>query len=393
MKLTSKFVESITEPGRYYDDGAPGLFVLAQERKGKVRKSYVQRLTIHGKRVDIGLGSPRWGVTTPSSARAAAVKNYQIARRGGDPRQRAVTVPTFEAAADVVIRLHAQTWKNAGKSEAQWRASLRDYAFPRIGRMPVNAIGTADVLAVLMPIWNSKRETATRVRQRIGAVMKWAIAEGHRDDNPAGDAISEALPKRARRKQHHRALPYDRVSGAISKVRASNAYIMTALAFEFLVLTASRSGEIRGARWNEIDFDAATWTIPGERMKAGWDHRVPLSAAALKVLSDAREYASGSPLVFPSARDKVMSDATIGKLLTENGVDAVPHGFRSSFRQWAAERTNIPREVCEAALAHVNQDRVEAAYQRSDLFDRRRDLMDRWARYLSADTAANVVGF
>ena len=384
MKLTAKFIKSITEPGRYYDDGAPGLFVLAQERNGKVRVSFVQRLTVEGKRRDIGLGSPKWGAVTLSDARAKAIANYRIARNGGDPTLGERRVPTFETATAIVIRLHAETWRDGGKSEAQWRASLAAYAFPRIGAKSVATITTADVLAVLIPIWNTKRETARRVRQRIGAVMKWAIAEGHRTDNPAGDAIGAALPKNGNHRKHQRALPYDRVGGALAKVRTSNAYIGTILAFEFLLLTAARSGEVRGARWDEIDFDAKTWTVPASRMKAGREHRVPLSARALGVLRDAREYADGSGLVFPSLRGRVMSDMTLSKLLKGLGIEAVPHGFRSSFRQWAAERTNIAREVAEEALAHVNPNRVEAAYQRSDLYAKRAELMDAWARHLDA---------
>ena len=385
MRLTAKFIQTIDRPGRFYDDGAPGLFVLAQERDGKVRTSFVQRLTVHGKRVDIGLGSPKWGATTLTEARSKAIANYRIARNGGDPRAKAASIPTFEAAADAVITMHAAGWRDAGKSERQWRASLRDYAFPTLGRRPVSTITTADVLAALIPIWSTKRETARRVRQRIGAVMKWAIAEGYRTDNPAGDALGAALPKNGNHRAHHRALPYDRVEAALATVEASGAWWATKAAFAFMVLTAARSGEVRGARWDEIDGDV--WTVPGERMKAGRDHRVPLSARAMATLETAREHADGSGYIFPSINGRALSDSTVSKLLKENDVGAVPHGFRSSFRQWAAERTNIPREVAEFALAHVVGDAAERAYQRSDLFDRRRALMDAWARYLDTSSA------
>ena len=385
-RLTAKFVESVTAPGKYHD-GDAGLYLYVQERNGRIRKSYLQRITIHGRRVEIGLGSTKW--TTPSEARVKAQANRKIARTGGDPRQGKATVPSFEAAADVVIELHAETWRDGGKSENQWRSSLAAYAFPRIGRKSVSTVTTADVLAVLMPIWNTKRETARRVRQRIGQIMKWAIAEGHRDNNPAGDAIGAALPKNGTKREHQRALPYERVSGALGIVRASRAWWATKAGFEFLTLTAARSGEVRGARWDEIDGN--TWTVPGERMKGGRDHRVPLSLRALEILEEARELADGSCYIFPSTTGREMSDATMSKLLRENGVEAVPHGFRSSFRQWAAERTNLPREVAEEALAHVNPNRVEAAYQRSDLFDRRRDLMDAWARFIGTDTSSKIV--
>ena len=255
---------------------------------------------------------------------------------------------------------------------------------PKIGSKRVDRISTADVMEVLLPIWSTKRETARRVRQRIGAVMKWAVAQGYREDNPAGDAISAALPKNSVRRQHQRALPHAQVPEALGRVRASKAHRATALAFEFLVLTACRSGEVRGARWDEVDDAAATWTVPSERMKAKLEHRVPLSRPAVAVLDQARELSDRSGLVFPSPTGRVLSDSTLSKLLRELGMGAVPHGFRSSFRDWAAERTNVPREVCELALAHVNSDRVEAAYRRSDLFERRRQLMAEWASYVTA---------
>ena len=239
-------------------------------------------------------------------------------------------------------------------------------------------------MAVLLPIWSTKRETARRARQRIGAVMKWAVAQGYRDDNPAGDAISAALPRNNVRRQHQKALPHAQVAGALARVRSSGAHRATALAFEFLVLTACRSGEVRSAQWDEVDDAAATWTVPPSRMKAKREHRVPLSAHAVAVLDEVRGLSDPSVLVFPSPTGRVLSDSTLSKLLRELGVGAVPHGFRSSYRDWAAERTDVPREVCELARAHVNSDHVEAAYRRNDLFERRRDLMQDWAEYLSS---------
>ena len=346
---------------------------------------------MHGKRVDVGLGSPKWGATTLTEARSTAIANYRIARNGGDPRARAASIPTFEAAADAVITMHAAGWRDAGKSERQWRASLRDYAFPTLGRRPVSTITTADVLAALIPIWSTKRETARRVRQRIGAVMKWAIAEGYRTDNPAGDALGAALPKNGNHREHHRALPYDRVEAALATVEASGAWWATKAAFAFMVLTAARSGEVRGARWNEIEGDV--WTVPGERMKAGRDHRVPLSARAMAVLETAREHADGSGYIFPSINGAgavgLDRSPSCSKRTT---IGAVPHGFRSSFRQWAAERTNIPREVAEFALAHVVGDAAERAYHAfGDLFDKRRDLMDTHGRGTLDTSSADVV--
>ncbi len=336
----------------------------------------------NGEAFNIGLGALAGGVRCLKEARAAALENRRAVAQGRDPRDRSGGVPTFAQAVEKVIAIHEPTWRDGARSAAIWRASLRDYAMPRLGRKPVSEITTADVLAVLVPIWSEKRETARRVRQRIGAVMKWAVAEGHREDNPAGDAIGAALPKGGGQQKHQRALPHAEVGEALRKVRGSKAWPATKLAFEFLVLTAARSGEVRGARWTEIDLEARTWTVPADRIKAGREHRVPLSRRALEVLAEVRELADSSGLIFPSPRRKFLSDMTLSKLVKELGIEAVPHGFRSSFRDWAAECSDAPREVCELALAHVNSDRVEAAYRRSDLFERRGELMEEWSDYL-----------
>ena len=219
--------------------------------------------------------------------------------------------------------------------------------------------------------------------------MKWAIAQGYRQDNPAGDAITAALPRRPVAVRHHRALPHGEVAGAVAAVHGSGAWAGLKLVFEFLVLTAARSTEARLARWSEMDFGALVWTIPAARTKTQREHRVPLSARAVAVLDEARrlrtDVAAVAPaaLVFPSRRGKALHDATLSGLLKELRVGAVPHGFRSSFRNWASERTDHPREVIEAALAHVVRNQTEAAYARSDLFERRRRLMDDWMRYLN----------
>ena len=319
-----------------------------------------------------------------SEARKKALANRRTIERGLDPR--GSRVPTFSQAAEKVIAIHAAGWKQGGKSERQWRSSLSTYVYPRLGDTAVDRVTTADVMACLVPIWHTRPETARRVRQRIGAVMRWAIAQGYRADNPAGDAITAALPANTGRRRHHPALPHADVAASVATVRASAAYPTTVLAFEFLVLTACRSGEVRGALWDEIDLDAATWTIPAARMKSARPHRVPLPPRALHLLAAAEKYRDRSGLVFPSATGREISDATLSKLLRENGIPAVPHGYRSSFRDWAAELTDTPREICELALAHVNNDRVEAAYRRSDLFDHRRQLMQHWAQYLHNQT-------
>ena len=226
------------------------------------------------------------------------------------------------------------------------------------------------------------------MRQRIGAVMQWAVAQGFREDNPAGEAIGAALPKQGVRPRHFAALPYRKVAWAIATVRGSGAHPATVLAFEFLVLTACRSTEVRGARWEEMDFVEREWRIPAERMKTNREHRVPLSTRALAVLDEAKGSADRSGLVFPSATHRKLSRAAISRMVRQLGIGAVPHGFRSSFRDWAAECSDAPREVCELALAHVNTNAIEAAYRRTDLFERRRVLMEQWAAFLGGEVPA-----
>ena len=319
---------------------------------------------------------------TLAEARDAALANRKVARAGGDPRtKRHSSVPTFERAAAKVFAMHRPTWTD--RHAGQWMATLRTYAFPGIGRKRVDRIASVDVMGVLLPIWNEKHQTAKRVRQRISTVMRWAIAQGYRVDNPAGDAIGAALPKPPRVQKHYKALPYAEVAGAIATERRSDARASVKLGFEFLVLTACRSGEVRGARWEEIDLEGAEWTISAKRMKGRREHRVPLSARAREVLAEAKAHAPHSEWVFPSARGLKLKNFDFSGLLKTLGIAAVPHGFRSSFRDWAAERTDAPHPVMEAALAHVVRNKVEAAYARSDLFERRRVLMDQWAEYLA----------
>ena len=218
--------------------------------------------------------------------------------------------------------------------------------------------------------------------------MKWAVAQGYRTDTPTGDAIAAALPKRTTQVRHMPALPHEEVAGAIEAVNASSAWIGTRLCFEYMVLTAARPGEARGASWEEIDFGASVWAIPATRMKATREHRIPLCARAVEILHAAESLRRSSittqpvGLVFPNARGKQLADARLSKLLEQLRIAAVPHGFRSSFRDWASERTDHPREVVEAALAHVVRNQTEAAYARSDLVDRRRQLMTDWMHYL-----------
>ena len=382
-RLTAAFVRTVkaTDRLKRYGDGN-GLYLLV---KPGVRggKSWVQRIAVRGRRRDLGLGSAE--LVSLVEARQTAFDNRRLARAGGDPRALGKrTSPTFADAAEKVIAMHRPTWRSGAGWESQWRQSLVDYAYPRIGDKPVHAIDTADVMSVLTQIWSTKHSTAKRVRQRIGAVMSWAVAQGYRSDNPAGEVLGAALPRVDAPPAHHRALPYEEVGAALARVRDCSAPAGARLAFEFIVLCAVRSGEARGARWSEVDRDAAVWTIPGERMKTGREHRVPLSARSLVVLGEAEEIRDGD-LVFPSTKAKTpLTIASIGRVVRKAGIDAVPHGFRSSFRDWAAERTETPHAVMEAALAHTVRNAAERAYARSDLFERRRKLMQQWADYLSA---------
>ena len=379
-KLTVRKIETAKGPAKLVDEH--GLYLRVSPRGAKM---WIQRLTIRGRRTDNGIGHyPAMGL---AEARTAAFERWKIAKAGGDPRVAGgkPASPTFRDAADAVIAMHAPGWRGA-KSGQVWRSSLETYVHPVIGDLPVAEVTPGHVMAVLEPIWNEKRETARRVKQRISAICRWAVAQGHRTDDPAGVVIDAALPRNGVERRHLPALPYGDVAECIAKVRGNPGVSESSkLALEFLVLTAARSGEVRKATWDEIDLDGATWTVPAERMKANREHRVPLSKRALEVLAEAAELSDGSGLVFPGMRPgRPLSENTHAKLLRELGFDAVTHGFRSSFRDYAAEQTHTPHAVMEAALAHVVRNKAEAAYARSDLFEKRRALMECWSQYLAA---------
>lgn len=381
-RLSAQTVRSLKLPGLHGDGN--GLYLKVDPSGAK---RWIQRIVIDGKRRDLGIGP--LSLVSLADAREKALENRKLARAGGDPlaaKKRSMEVLTFKAAAEKVHELSKPTWRNE-KHGNQWINTLTTYVFPVFGSKRVDTVTSADVLAALSPIWTSHPETARRVKQRMGSVLKWAVANGWRTDNPA-DAIGNALPKHDRSKVKHReALPYDAVAAAIQKVRCSEAGTATKLAFEFLVLTATRSGETREAVWCEIDLDKAIWTVPAARMKAKKLHRVPLPPRCIAILQEAAKLKrDGDDLVFPGTKDKKpLSDMTLSKLMKDLGIAAVPHGFRSSFRDWTGEATNHPREVVEFALAHVIQDKAEAAYARSDLFEKRRVLMADWSNYLKRD--------
>ena len=318
--------------------------------------------------------------------REKAGANRKLAREGGDPladKRRLQSMPTFAEAAVAVVEQKRHGWRNP-EHVRSWRNSLRRYAFPRIGTRPVSEVTSADVLAILAPIWHTKPTLAKALRQRLHAVLEWAVAMNLRSDNPAG-RVRPVLGPQRNIVEHMRALPHREVAAALAAVRASRKQPVDKLAFEFLVLTAARSGEVRFAAWDEMDTAGRVWTLSAERLKMKRDHRVPLCRRAVEILDEALTMGDAGPLVFTTRNGEPLDVQRFRRLLCRVGIACVPHGFRSSFRDWAAEETDHPREVIEAALAHVVGNQVEAAYARSDLFERRRQLMDDWEAYL-ADT-------
>jgi integrase len=385
--LSAKALNAFKEEGRYIDGN--GLYLVVDQSGAK---RWLLRTVIKGKRCDIGLG----GISTVSlaQAREKAATMRSVARAGGDPlAQRRIeirVIPTFEVAARQVHEQHAATFRN-DKHKAQWISSLVEHVFPVFGGRPVDQIESADVLKALTPIWLRIPETARRVRQRMKSVFEWAKAAGYRSaDNPV-DGISKVLPKHNTQQKHFKALPYAEVSAFIQRVRDYEGR-STKLAFEFLILTACRTSEVLNAKWSEFDLDAKTWIIPAARMKAKREHRVPLSARCIEILEAAKNLNDGGGYVFPGGTaKKPLSYMVFHMALRHMGrTNLTPHGFRSSFRDWASEKTNFPREVCEMALAHTLQNKVEAAYNRTDLFDKRRKLMESWAAFATAPTAKVV---
>ena len=363
-------------PGPHSDGGGLELRV---DHKGARR--WVVRLKVAGKMTTRGLGSfPAVSLADARKSAATAVREAREAAPVPEPSAEP-PVPTFGRAAREYINANSPTWSNA-KHAAQWRNTLARYADPFIGNKPVSEITTGDVLAVLSPIWLTKRETASRVRQRMEKIFDWAIVHNHRDRaNPATKAVLVGLPKVKQAKEHHRALPYGEVPAALHRVGLSTAYPATKLAFRFLVLTASRSGEVRGADWSEIDWENRMWTVPAARMKAGREHRVPLSQQAMAVLRDAWTLGSGEGLIFRAKEGGQMSDMVFTALLRRLKVDCVPHGMRSSFRDWCAE-TGVARDLAESALSHsLGVNTVENAYLRSDMAEQRRELMHQWGDF------------
>ncbi len=392
--LSAAQVAKLTKVGLHAAGGVPGLHLRVDPYGSR---HWVLRIVIGKKRRDVGLGG--YPGVSLAHARERAREAREQVWRGVDPVEErraaraallaAQSALTFDEAAERFLANKLAEFRN-DKHSAQWKSTLKTYASPIIGAMPVDQVGLTDITDILTPIWTTKTETAKRVRGRIEAVLDWATVTGHRQgDNPArwrGNLDSVlASPNKVAKKQHFAALPYTDVPAFLINLRQREG--MAARALEFTILTATRSGETRGATWKEIDMEAGTWTIPADRMKAGREHRVPLTDAALAILRALpRLDASPDSPVFFAPRGGSLSDMALTSVLRRMGKDVTTHGFRSSFRDWAADQTSFPREVAEQALAHVLQG-VEAAYRRTDLFAKRRKLMDAWASYCAPGSA------
>ena len=375
-KLTVKRVDALRKPGRYGDGGT--LFLVVEPPPSR-SKHWVQRLTIHGKRRDLGLGGyPFVGL---AEAREQAFENRRLARRGGDPVStlRPSRIPTFRTACAKVDE--ASTWKGRG-GETRRRA-LDKYCGSVMDRR-IDQIRRADVIAILAPLIAEKPAAGERLHGWIRGTLAWGVANEHIEYNPA-DGIAAALPN-GHRKKPHASLPYSEVGAALDVISASRSSAATKACIRFVILTCVRSSEARLAMWSEVDLEAREWRVPAERMKMGVEHRVPLSDAAVAVLEAMRPLCGRSGLVFPSERDKPLSPSTMISALRDAGIDCTMHGFRSSFRTWAAERSSATRDVAEMALAHKVGSDIERSYARSDLFEKRRALMDAWAAYLTGES-------
>ncbi|MAS42727.1 MAG: integrase [Rhodobacteraceae bacterium] len=378
-RLHPKSLTTLEKRGLHGDGG--GLYL----RVGPTgARSWILRIVVQGRRRDLGLGALE--LVSLKEAREKAQQWRKVAREGRDPAQVFAVlppVPTFAEAARTVHASHVAASSRNGKHQAQWLSTLEKHAFPLIGDKRVDEVDRSHVLEVLSPIWLAVPETARRVRQRIGAVLDWAYQAGHRDGANPVVTVAKGLPKQPRARGHFAALPWTEVPDLHATLVSAAG--MGALALRLVILTAARSGEVRGATWDEIDLEAGVWAIPAERMKAGVAHRVPLSAPALALLTQMVELRDPlSPLVFPSThrRGRPLSDMTLAAAMKRAGRGhATVHGLRSSFRDWTEEATAYRHEVKEAALAHAVKSKIEGAYRRSDLFDQRRAMMDDWAAF------------
>lgn len=371
-----------TKPGRHRVADTLYLYVQVSNKNG-VRKSWVQRVKIDRKRYDIGLGP--FDLVKLQEAKDKAIDNRRAILQGRNPllEQKREVMPTFKAAAESAHKILTPTFRSEQHTK-DWMRILVKHAFPELKNTRVDRITQQDVLKVLTPIWAAKSETARRVRQRIRTVLDHCRADGHVTENVADERINPKLPAMPSVQEHRRAMDYREMPDAVRKIETDVASLPARLCMLFLIHTAARPKEAIQATWNEID--GATWSIPGAKMKNGKPHRVPLSAPALALLEQARPLRNDSGLIFPSALKprNPMTSATLVKNLKQIGLKekTTVHGFRSAFKTWAMERTDVPHEVCEMALAHTVGDAVVQAYTRGDLLDKRAALMDQWAAFL-----------
>lgn len=377
-RLSASAVKAAKKPGRVGD--GEGLFLVI---KVTGNKSWVCRVQRNGKRRDFGLGSASTVSLALARERAREVRTW--VELGLDPlfeRRKAKGIPTFREAAAKVLAALKKSWRNK-KHKDQWLNTMTAYAFPHIGDRQVDEITGPMIRDLLAPIWLAKPETARRVRQRVGTVLDWAYASGYRQGEAPMRAVTKGLPKQPKKDKHFAAMPYDRVAGFLMRLRQKESF--SRLALEFAILTAARSGEVRGATWDEFDLEAGLWTISAERMKAEREHVVPLTAPAIRIIRRCAELRQhGCELVFPGMKHgAALSDMTLTKVLALMNEPYTVHGFRSSFRDWVSEETSHPGDIAEAALAHVVPNKTEAAYRRGKLLKKRRIMMDDWASYLA----------
>ena len=377
-KLTAGFVQRLkaTDKNRRYSDG-DGLSLMVRPNGSKAWQ--VRLIGADGTKTDKGIGAFP-AVRLAEARNKAKARRAQVVEAAGRTAEVTSTVPTFKVVAEKYIEANAPTWRHF-KTPHDTRRRLELNAYPVFGDTPVNQIRRSEVLDVLEGIWTDKPAAAKKLRQCVRAVFDYALDREYIEVNPAAHFSRASLPPTGNG-THFRSLPYQEVSDALAVFAASASSLAVRLCFKWVVLTAARSGEARGARWTDIDLEARVWTVPGDRMKSGVEHRVPLSTQAVAVLTDAATLKDGSGLVFPGVKGE-LSDMTLTKLLRDNGLAprTTVHGFRTSFKTWCMETTDTPWAVGEAALAHTLGNSTEQAYARTDLFERRRDLMEQWADF------------
>ena len=390
-KLTAMTVKKLSKPGKYADGNN---LYLQIDISGARR--WILRLTVGHRRRDMGLGSTM--IVSLEEARQLARLYRGIAKSGGDPflerqKERGFKV-TFAYCAQKVHELNKPTWKNE-KFALQWYSSLENHVLPKIGELPVSQITSSDILGVLSPIWNTRTDTARKLKQRIRLIIKWARAKGYFQGDDPVELAEQALPRKKRSDNHHKSLSYKDVPDLIVKIKESKISLPTQLAIQFTILSACRTSEVLRASWDEIDMQNLMWTIPAKRMKTGKIHEVPISSGMKDILKDAKDKIGSPDYIFSSDQSgKELSNNTLRLAVQKRlGIDTTIHGMRSSFKDWASETTNFANEVSEMALAHVIPNKTEAAYRRGNLMDKRRHLMQMWSDFINNNQSKVIHAF